>query len=258
MTKYILFLLTILSLLKGNAQVAMRPQTGYADDFVKSIEQAHNAAAFFSNKAIAFDIDITWGGKPNLQATVTAQTNSGKVKLQTSNGAILIFDGKDVYLNSDPNGYKRARFDVLTWHYFFFAPFKLRDKGVMVEQDIDRLSESTPYNTAKMTFSKGTGDSPDDWYLLYKNMQTNRLEGMAYIVTYGGKTPDEVAPHAITYHNWTTLDGVNFPTSWQFREWTNEKGFSTVLGEATIKNIRWVKTLKGVFDIPNGSFKIEK
>lgn len=237
-------------------QVAFKPQAGYADNFVKSIETAQNATGFTKNKAIAFDIDITWGGKPNLQATVTSLTSSGKVKMQTANGGIVLFDGKDFYLNSDPNGYKRARFDIMTWHYFFFVPFKLRDKGVMVVRDIDRLSEDTPYNTAKMTFAKGTGDSPEDWYMLYKNMQTNRLEGMAYIVTYGGKDPDDASPHAITYHDWTTLDGVPFPTSWQFRAWTAEKGFSTLLGEAKIKNIRWVKNLKGVFDIPVGSTKI--
>lgn len=237
-------------------QVSFKPQAGYAEDFVKTIETAHNATRFNENNAIAFDIDITWGGKPNLQATVTSQTNSGKVKLQTANGAVVLFDGKDFYLNSDPNGYKRARFDVMTWQYFFFAPFKLRDKGVMVQRDIDRVSEDTPYNTAKMTFAKGTGDSPDDWYLLYKNTLTHRLEGMAYIVTFGGKKPDETTPNAITYHDWITMDGVSFPTSWQFRAWTLETGFSKILGEAKVKNIRWLKNVKGVFDVSTGYFKI--
>jgi hypothetical protein len=242
---------------KSFTQVLTKPQGGYADDFVKSIEEAHNSTNFKIHKTISFDVEITWGGKPNLQATVTSLTSSGKVKMQTANGAIVLFDGKDFYLNSDPNGYKRARFDVMTWQYFFFAPFKLHDKGVMVERDIDRLSEDTPFNTAKMTFAKGTGDSPDDWYMLYKNMQTNRLEGMAYIVTFGGKKSQEATPHAITYHDWTTLDGVSFPTTWKFREWSAEKGFSTVLGEGKIKNIRWVKNLKGVFTLPPTGLKIK-
>jgi hypothetical protein len=239
------------------AQVSFKSQTGYANDFVKSIETAHNATHFNIHKAVAFDIELTWGGKLNLQATVTSLTTSGKVKLQTSNGAIVLYDGQDFYLNSDPSGYKRARFDIMTWQYFFFVPFKLHDKGVMVERDIDRVSETTPYNTAKMTFAKGTGDSPDDWYLLYKNMQTNRLEGMAYIVTFGGKKPDETSPHAITYHDWTSFEGVPFPTTWKFRDWSLEKGFSTILGEGKIKNIRWVKNYKGVFDIPLSSPKIK-
>jgi hypothetical protein len=257
MNKSLHFALCILLFtVKIHAQVAFKPQSGYAEDFVKSIENVHNVSVFNKNKAISFDIDITWGGKPNLQATVTTLSSSGKVKMQTSNGGIVLFDGKDFYLNSDPNGYKRARFDIMTWQYFFCVPFKLRDKGVMVQQDIDRLSEDTPYNTAKMTFTKGTGDSPDDWYMLYKNMQTNRLEGMAYIVTFGGKKPDEATPHAITYHDWTTLDGVSFSTTWKFREWSAEKGFSTVLGEAKIKNIRWVKNVKSIFDVPHGSNKL--
>jgi hypothetical protein len=38
------------------------------------------------------------------------------------------------------------------------------------------------YLTEKLTFKSGTGDAPDDWYVVYADKKTNLLE-TAYIVT---------------------------------------------------------------------------
>ena len=37
-----------------------------------------------------------------------------------------------------------------------------------------------------------TGDAPRDWYILYRDPQSDRLRAMAYIVTYG-KAPSDPA-----------------------------------------------------------------
>ena len=252
----IIFLLPPFTHILG--QILVNPKPKVANEFVTLIEKAHNKTDFLKHKAIAFDIEVTWGGKLNLKATVTSQTNSGKIKMDYGNGVTVYFDGKDVFMTPSVNTYNRARFDVLTFQYFFFAPFKLRDKGVSVTPDIDRLSDGRAFPTAKMTFATGTGDSPDDWYILYCNAQTNKLDGMSYIVTYGNKKPDELTPNAITYNEWTTLDGVPFPTKWAFTEWSDAKGFTKIKGEAMIKNIRWIDKIEGVFNIPTDSKKVEK
>ncbi|MBL7818106.1 MAG: hypothetical protein JNL70_24060 [Saprospiraceae bacterium] len=238
-------------------QILKQPKSQTPDDFIKLIEKAHNKSALERHKALAFDIEVVWVGKTTLKATITSQTNSGKVKLAFENGVAVYFDGKDVFLHPSVE-YKRARFDVLTWHYFFFAPFKLRDKGVNIAADIDRMNDGQAFPTGKMTFATGTGDSPDDWYILYRNPQTNLLEGMAYIVTFGGKKPDEATPNAITYGDWTTFDGVRLAQKWQFREWSDAKGFTKVKGEAYIRNVRWIDNVKGIFDIPQNSLKVDK
>jgi hypothetical protein len=258
MKKNSLFILLFSSFTTAFGQIVVMPKPQKADDFIALIEKAHNSVAFSKHKAVAFDIELIWAGKTTLKATLTSQTNSGKVKMAFENGTTVYFDGHDVYMYPASADYKRARFDILTWHYFFFAPFKLREKGVTVTPDIDRLNDGRAYPTAKMTFASGTGDSPDDWYILYRNAQTNQLDGMSYIVTFGGKKPDATTPNAITYHDWTQLNGVSFPTKWQFTEWAEAKGFTKVKGEAMIRNIRWVDNIKGVFDIPKDSKKIDK
>ena len=123
-----IFLLSPMTFILG--QVLYNPKPKISNEFVALIEKAHNKTAFLKHKALAFDIEVTWGGKPNLKATVTSQTNSGKIKLDYGNGVVVYFDGKNVFLTPSVSDYKRARFDVLTFQYFFFAPFKLRDNGV--------------------------------------------------------------------------------------------------------------------------------
>lgn len=258
MKKIALFTLFVFFLTPIFGQVLFNPKQQSGTDFITLIEQAHNNKTFFKHKAVAFDIEVTWSGKTTLKATLFSQTNSGKIKLDFGKGVAVYFDGKEVFLSPASADYKRARFDVLTWQYFFFAPFKLRDKGVTVTADIDRLNDSRAYPTAKMTFTAGTGDSPDDWYILYRNAQTNQLDGMAYIATYGGKKPDDTTPNAITYNEWTSLDGVRFPTKWQFTDWNEAKGFTKVRGEAAIRNIRWVENTEGVFEVPKDSKKMDK
>ncbi len=258
MKKYGLLIILLFNISLTFSQVLFNPKLQIANDFITLVEKAHNSKAFFKHKALAFDIEVMWGGKTTLKATLTSQTNSGKVKLAFENGTSVYFDGTDVFMYPASADYKRARFDVLTWHYFFFAPFKLREKGVTVIADIDRLNNGLAYPTAKMTFASGIGDSPNDWYILYRHAQTNLLEGMAYIVTYGGKTPEEATPNAITYSGWTTLDGVQMPTKWQFTEWSDAKGFTKVRGEAMIRNIRWVDNTKGIFEVPQDSKKMDK
>ena len=52
-----------------------------------------------------------------------------------------------------------------------------------------------------MTFDRGIGDAPDDWYVVYKDNNSDLLAALVYIVT-GGGTSVEVAeedPHTITY-----------------------------------------------------------
>ena len=154
MKKISLLTLLLFNITVTFGQVLFNPKPQNADDFIAKIEKAHNSKAFFKHKTLAFDIEVIWGGKTTLKATLTSQTNSGKVKLAFENGTSVYFDGKEVFMYPASADYKRARFDVLTWHYFFFAPFKLRDNGVTVMADIDRLNDGRAYPTAKMTLAK--------------------------------------------------------------------------------------------------------
>ncbi len=244
----------------ADAQVATLKPTETPDIFVEKIQKAHRFDNFHQQQAIAFDIDVSSGGKPVLFATITTLTSSGKIRLQQGNGKTVIFDGKKTWLYPAETDYPRARFDIFTYHYFFMAPFKVRDKGTLWQLMPDQTLQFNDYARARLSFQNGIGDSPDDWYIVYRNKATNYLEAMAYIVTYGGKSQTEAAkkPSSIVFSDWQAVGGVIFPTTWQFRSWSEDKGFSGLKAEAKITNIRFITPTAATFAVPKGSREIDR
>ena len=211
--------------------------------FIEEIREAHHASAFFSHEAIAFDLNLSFGGKARLNGTVTMLTNSTKVLLERDDGAAVLYDGTDVYISPSGADWPRARFDVLTWMYFFAAPYKLDDPGTEMEM-LGRLPlEGDSSQAGRLTFGSEIGDAPDDWYIVYKDDSTNLIRAMAYIVTYG-KTEEESAkaePHAIVYSDYREVEGFPFAHRWTFTNWSREEGVSGERGAAEISNIRFVE-----------------
>ncbi len=184
---------------------------------------------------------LYFGGSKRLEATITALTNSTKVRLDRADGLSLIYDGHTVYQSPASAEYGGARFDIFTWQYFFMAPFKFSDPGANWEYLGDKQLQGKSYEAAKLTFEAGTGDAPDDWYIAYKHPDTHRLFSMAYIVTFNkSREKAEEEPHAITYHDYEEVDGVPFATRWQFWMWTEARGIFDQLGRAEIANVRFL------------------
>lgn len=213
-----------------------------SEAFVRSIEAAHRADRFRDQHAVAFDIDLRFGGQQRLEGTITLLTSTGKLRLDRADGTTVVFDGDAVHLSPADAEYGGARFDVYTWSYFFAAPYKMDDPGTAwTMQEDQSLGGEVVYDVGKLTFTPGTGDAPDDWYVVYKDPATDRLYAMAYIVTYGrSEEQANEDPHAITYEGYETVNGIPFATRWRFWQWSEADGLGDPLGEATISNIRFL------------------
>ena len=235
----------------NNAQSSEHAST--TTPFVAKIKNAHRASEFFAHKAIAFDIDLSFGGKPRLNGTVTMMTNSTKVLVENDNGDRVLYNGSDVRLYPSDAEWPRARFDVLTWSWFFAAPYKLDDPGTHWES-LGRLpfDETDSADAERLTFGDGIGDAPDDWYIIYRDETTNLIKGTAYIVTYGKSAEDKgkAEPHAITYHDYKEFAGIPFATRWLFQDWSKEAGVSGERGEAVISNVRFIDNPDTQFQLP--------
>ena len=107
------------------------------------------------------------------------------------------------------------------------------------------------YLTHKLSFEAGTGDAPDDWYVLYADEDSQLLQVAAYIVTAGQSQEEaEEDPHAIEYLNYQTVDGVPFATEWKFWGWRTEEGLTDQLGSANVSNIKLLDDTGDVFTPP--------
>ncbi|MFD2561700.1 DUF6503 family protein [Aquimarina rubra] len=226
------------------------------DHFIKSIEKAHKKDKFSQHKAVSFYANIIFNGKEHLDGKITMLTNSSKIRIDKKDDSKLIYDGENVYLCPADANDQGARFDMFTWTYFFGLPYKLSDPGTQWEMQDDRMLNNTKHSTAKLTFEAGTGDAPDDWYVIYADPKTKALQAAAYIVTFGsdGDTSKaEADPHAIQYKEFTTVDDIPFATKWEFYGWTSEKGMTDKLGEATITDITFLEDEGELFDDPENS-----
>lgn len=226
----------------------------FKKEYAKPIEIAHGASEWWSKGGVKAHIRNEFGGKLRFEGTMILNPSASLTRLELSDGTVVVFDGKSCWVSPADSKLEKARFHALTWPYFFTAPMKLRDPGTKLE-DLGILKlKGKEYDGAKLTFEKGVGDAPDDWYVLYRDPQSNVLAAMAYIVTYfGGDAPPAREPHAITYEAFETVDGVKVPTLWKFWQWSRTDGLGKSLGKVEISDVEFVEPDADTFVKPEGA-----
>lgn len=248
--------------------IATGDEGRFAAEYAGPIEQSHGIDDWRKQAAVAYDIVIEFGGKKAFEAKTIYEIGSERVRIETVDGVVMVWDGEDAYVSPADAEWPGppARFHLRTWTYFFAAPFKLRDPGAHLKPHDAPLSPAhkDAFPSAKLTFEDNVGDAPDDWYIVYKTpagqgAEAHRLKAMAYIVTFGvGKEKAEEEPHAIVYGGYQQVEGVVLSTRWQFHHWSAEKGYvGEPIGRATLSNLRFVEPAERAFVVPDGARKDE-
>lgn len=230
-----------------------RERSALATVFAHRIGRAHGMDAWQNKQAIKTDLVVHFGPAELVNGTMIYDMHTSRVRLELTDGTTLVFDGEKAWVSPSSAEAPMARFHLLTWPYFLAAPFKLRDPGTHLEPSGTLPIHDTVTATRKLTFNEGVGDAPDDWYIIYPDLATNRLAAMAYIVSYGkgGKAAEE-EPHAIVYHDYETIDGVTLSTRWTFHHWSAEEGpHGDPIGEVQLRNIEFVEAHEEAFAKPD-------
>jgi hypothetical protein len=218
------------------------------ESFTHKIEKAHQKENFSSKQAIQYDFKLEFGGQERMDAKFTILTNSSQGLIEYKNAAKIIFDKDKVFYSPNIPSEKSVRFDAFTWEYFFLFPYKLTDPGTKWNTYDNKEADQDKYISQKLTFESGTGDAPDDWYVVYADKATNLIEKAAYIVTANGtKEEAEKNPHAIQYLEYEDVDGIPIATKWKFWEWKEGEGLTNNIGNATLTNIKFVTVNEETF-----------
>lgn len=232
-------------------------QSTFTDQFVGPIESAHGADAYRERQVLRYDIEVTFGGNVILAGTTLFDTNSERVRIDTVDGVTMVWDGAEAYVtpaDAEVPG-PPARFHLRTWTYFLAAPFKLRDPGSAMTPIEAPLASAPAVPAGKLTFGAGVGDAPDDWYIVFPDRETNRVEALAYIVTYSKSQAEaEQKPSIILYDGYRDFGGVWLSTDWTFHYWSPETGIDgEPKGTAVIKNVKFVTVPTELFSRPVNS-----
>ena len=231
-----LILLTIFVSCKKEQKVAI-------ENFVTKTEKAHSKTEFLKHDAIQFNIIAFFGTEEWINGKMTLATNSGNGKIEFKNGSQILFNDNKVFYTKTVKDTSGVRFDAYTIPYFFLLPYKLSDKGTVWTKYKNIEKDNLNFNSEKLSFAPKTGDAPNDWYIVYTD-KVNLIKKAAYIVTAGGtsKTEAEKNPHAIEYLNYLLVDNIPIATKWRFWSWQKDIGFVKELGNATLSNIKFIKT----------------
>jgi hypothetical protein len=160
-----------------------------AGRLVLAATEAHGGLeAWFAGGALAFRYDYVpvQGARRTSMQTVDLLGARAYHDLEAPAVGKLAFDGHQAWMQLEPPEPFAARFWALTPYYFVGMPFVLGDPGVI----LTKLDEDpgpagfSGVDVVKATFAPGTGDAPEDYYILYLEQASRRLLALRYVVTY--------------------------------------------------------------------------
>lgn len=223
---------------------------------LQSLDSSYDKDAFMSLGLVSFDFTMVKDGNNISELSFTMLTDMSKIRMEYKDGSSVLFTDNTIYASPDVKDERRARFDILTWSYFFVLPYKLRDPGTKLEALPNRTYQDLDYQPFKLSFNK-VGDTPDDWYILYPNPKSGLLDFVTYIVTFS-KTVEEAEKNlgSIRYSNYMLKNGAHIPQIWGFHKWSDETGLGQQKVIAKITNIKFPQANPKTFVVSDNSVKI--
>lgn len=91
--------------------------------------------------------------------------------------------------------------------YWMLMPYKLRDRGVNLVWDSQKVRDGMTYDVLSMTFDR-VGQTPGDHYWVYVNRANHRIESWD-MVLQGDPPP----PQSYTWADWVKREELWFPTA---------------------------------------------
>ncbi|WP_244526796.1 LolA-like protein [Pseudozobellia thermophila] len=148
-----------------------------------------------------------------------------------------------------------TKFWALTPIYLMGHPFVLDGEGVNLELLPKAEYKGRVNDVVKVTFAAGTGDAPDDYYILHFDADSHLLTATRYIVSYpeyfkdGGHNPEKF----MEVGELVNVDGVLLPSGLK-THWTVNGLPGEHITDIEISGMHFVKGLpEDYFDMPEGA-----
>jgi hypothetical protein len=206
---------------------------------VRRIEQAHGAAAWKTKQAVSADVSVQLDGRDPLTGPIAFTTDAKKARLPDE-----FPDDASAILNRLPA--------------LAAVPAMLRDPTSVVTDAGTLPFGGRDVPVLRLTFAPGSSHAGGDYYVLYPDPETGRLRAIAFIPSVPTTAPTPAAAaatssaidaRAVTFSDWTTVDGVPLPTRWTFFRWTIDAGITgDPLAIVVLWNPRFVAATADLFD----------
>lgn len=205
----------------------------------KAIDAHGGLKAWLSAGTVQFRFDYAPVGKPERRMHTHQRVDlwsARAVHVEQGEWADARFgwNGSEAWITPGPDAFPTpARFWALTPYYFLGIPWVLADPGARFERLPDAELEGRSHRLVKITYESGTGDSPDDYYIVYLDPESHRVAGLRYIVAYpgffpeGGHSPEKL----MIYRSFATHQGLSVVSRIETHAWDAS---TQKMGEVTV------------------------
>ncbi|HBQ10870.1 MAG TPA: hypothetical protein DEF51_06680 [Myxococcales bacterium] len=179
-----------------------------------AIEAHGGLGAWLSKGTIAFEFDYRPLDDPNKRRHSFNEVDLWRARAfqrEVDGDARFGFDGSQAWIVPSLDAFPSSpRFWATTPYYFVGIPFVLADPGARYERLEDAALDGVAHQVVRVTYEEGTGDSPDDYYVIYVHPETHRVSAIRYVVAYpayfpeGGHTPEKL----MRYEDLREVDGL--------------------------------------------------
>ncbi|MFQ5568094.1 MAG: hypothetical protein ACE5G0_00380 [Rhodothermales bacterium] len=228
-----------------------------------AIEKHGGLARWYANGPLFFRFNYRPQGRQPIDTYQIVDTWSSRASHRLAADSSMGFgwDGQRAWrLPPEVDLPTNARFWALTPYYFIGVPFVLGDPGVVLHPDGEMDFEDRTYDLVRVTFEAGTGDAPDDYYVVLIDRQTRRIGGMRYVVSYPGFFPEggHSAESFIVYDGEQEIDGILFPQTFRTFQWSDEDGPGALKTETSLTDVAFrPNTSDDAFHVPEGAEVLE-
>jgi len=228
----------------------------------RAIEAHGGLAGWLGAGTIAFDFDYSPRGDASKRRNTRNRVDLWSARaVQTELGdgadATLGWNGEVAWITPSADAFpSSARFWALTPYYFVGMPFVLADPGTHFEVLPNAEYEGAAHHLVKVTYADGTGDSPDDYYIVYLHSETGRLSALRYVVAYpaffkdGGHTPEKL----MKYEGQRKSGGLWLASTLHTFAWDPDSGIGEQVTDITVGPVTLGEVIPASdFDPPTGA-----
>lgn len=159
---------------------------------------------------------------------------------------VVAWDGQRAWSALEDADAVPVRFWALTPYYFAAMPFVLADPGVKLERSTDepKAAGLKDADVVRVTFEPGTGDAPDDYYVLYIDKADHHLLGLRYVVSWRpfveGKGIAHTPEKLVLYDQPIEVGGIRLYGRQRFFSFDGARG--PVVTTATVSDVAFPTT----------------
>lgn len=230
-----------------------------------AMEARGGLARWYSNGALAFRFNyqpLDGSTQRDSYQTIDTWSNRARHTSAADSTAHFGWTGEKAWIQAkDSTAFAYdTRFWALTPYYFLAQPFVLDGEGVNLELLSQITYKGKVQDVVKVTFDSGTGDAPDDYYVLYFTKDTHRLSAIRYIVSYPGyfKKGEHLPEKFMEVIGENIVNGILFPTDYKTYWLTENQKPGEYITKIEVSDVHFIDTLKNVFfDMPEDAENLE-